>query len=437
MPKGSKFLYPLILAASLVFLLPRILQPLPNLLDITETWSFRKNIIQNTLSDFSDQNRFRPLYVFERTLLNQILDYRSGLYFLFFAIKLSITIYLIFKISAPNHLSLLTGAMVYILMLVSPVTVDAYWRLGTAENLFVLILLTGVYLILNQRFSLAIPALMLLMLSKENAVFYIPVFLVYILSRRKYLHFLIIFPVYLLYSGKILFLIAKIPENPQTYTALFSGVPASLLDMFSYYLTSQIFYVCLFLTSFTVICYRWINDVQPRKIFRFQNELFIIALIFAGFSSLLFFHNKNQPYYFLPVMTIIVILFSGEITRLKSDWRKYPLGLMMIMFLIFKIPSAAVTTAYFWEKDYVGDGLLVNEIMQNINTRRYAFFSGERPEYQPATDHLYGMFGSQKAKRTVYNIYHADIQNPQGAGKPLCQEIFFLGLYCKWATGPK
>lgn len=56
--------------ASFIFLLPQIVLKYPNLLVIAETWSFEKDIVGNTLREFTNSERFRPLYAFQRTIQN-------------------------------------------------------------------------------------------------------------------------------------------------------------------------------------------------------------------------------------------------------------------------------------------------------------------------------------------------------------------------------
>jgi len=96
--KQKNLVFGLCLILSVLFVFPQMQFTQPNFLDVAETWSFGKKIFQNSISEFSNPDRFRPMYALERSVMNVLFSYNAPYYFLFQVFLLTITVYLAYML---------------------------------------------------------------------------------------------------------------------------------------------------------------------------------------------------------------------------------------------------------------------------------------------------------------------------------------------------
>ena len=418
-------------AVSVVYLLPQILFQQPNILDVAETWAFGQDVVGNGIAELSNTQRFRPLYVFERTFMNALFSYRPPLYFLFFSLLLSITMYTGYLILKKDGRDTMVYGFIGFLFLISPVTVDTFWRLGTAENLFALALIASLYTLLRQQYTLLIFWLFMLMGSKETAVFVIPIFITALWFKKRYWEAALVTVGYLAFALKIYSLIRYTHENIGSYTALFSVIPGSVGDMFVYYTTSYVFYVALFLFACAHVLYRKRFHKRSGVSGYFEWEYFYIILILSNLISLLFFRNKFQPYYFFPVLSVLLLIVGHELHLATPVVKRVFVLYTCILFIVICTFQQTWERVRFWQREYAGDGALFAYMKKEASTRKFSFVYAYRPEISSVLEIWYHIH-PQPADTENTAIIELRDPSQQSSGSPLCGRTFFGESSCKW-----
>lgn len=230
------------------------------------------------------------------------------------------------------------------------------------------------------------------------------------------------------YGVRMYMLISYARTTPGSYTALYSGEISSLIDMLAYYLATYVFYFVMLGMGMVLSVIRIAQSKKRPD--DWTNEFFLAALTIAGLAGLMFFRNKGQPYYFFPVMVMIVLYFFRELNLTKMR-----LGLLAIVYLcglalVGRVPQKALARAEFWQRDYVGDGELVKEMLGNLNLRRYSFSGYQRGEYPLALSFIY-----RNTKDTTVEKYEIEdagnTAETNGKGV-LCGRTFWNEKYCRW-----
>lgn len=429
--KIDYILFALCIVVSVIWLSPQIRLSQPNLLDIAETWSFGTEVVHNTIREFTNLDRFRPIYALERTVLNALFFYQQHYYFLFFSVLLGSTLFLSITLAKHKTYSWYVYGLVCMIILVSPITVDTYWRLGTAENFFTLALMLSVYFIMHFRYIWATLWLIVLMFSKETAIFYIPIFLVLLYMKKKYVICTALGIGYTWFVFKAYRLIVFAQHTPGQYTSLFSASLESIQEMLVYYVTVNVYYVTLFAVSLGLFLYRTWNKRTQRD----EWGYLYIALVGVGVGSLLFFHNKFQPYYMFPAVVMIVSFLALELNRASTKLRFAVIVYSLVLFVSLQVPLSAWERANFWQSDYVADGVLIGQIEKTIHLRKYTFTRPYRPELQPALDVLYAQHPYEKEAKQ-YTIYAADEGDNIAGVETLCGTTIIGIKVCKWSIAP-
>lgn len=414
---------------------PQIQLVQSNLLDVAETWGFGTSVISNTLNEFNAVERFRPLYALERTILNVLFLYNSTWYFLTFAILLAITAFLLCAIGRYQKLPWTFCCIALVLLFISPVTIDTYWRLGTAENLFTLLLLLGFYDMVRGEYTRSALWIFLLMGAKETAIFYIPVFLLYLYIYKRWKEFSVLLFGYSVFVIKIVSLMQYTYVHPEVYTSLVSKSMVSIVDMVMYMLVSNSFYVIMFWMSCMLYVYRLMKHGFLKNTSRGDVGFLYFGLSVAGICSIVSFHNKFQPYYAFPWIVITVLWCMWELHKVSRHIRTGVLIMTGVWFLILGIPSQTLQRAQFWQNDYVADGMLIQRIEKDRNARIYQFGRLYRPELKPALDILYAKYGTPEGDAKSNSIWRIDdIQATDG--EKVCGITFFGEQSCKWSIEP-
>lgn len=415
---------------SVIYLLPQILLPQPNLLDIAETWSLGTNLVENLYWDFQSTERFRPLYVVHHTLMNMVFGYRPQLYFVGFALMLAITIYLLIARDKQIHW---TDGFILLLVFISPITIDTYWRLGTAENLFGLLLILLVRLCVTRRYTEIVIVAALLMLAKETAIFYIPLCIGYLLFYRRFWHGAILFVLYIGFIGKLLPLVQMAISQERSYTSLFSAAPNSIVTMIRYYVQTNIFYACIFLFSLCVCIYTAL--VHKKRAHQWSHVILPMLFVLAGLLSIAFFHNKNQPYYFFPTFITILFFLKQQLETLQGKAKLLSCAYLLCIGVLAGIGQSTFYRAVYWQNDYIGDGVLLEQITGHKRDRVYEFDALYRPELPEALAYIYRDVDTSRPDVDVYKITSLHSAIPRAPGvTSLCGKTFGQSTHCKWGV---
>ncbi len=421
----NHYAYIIFLSVSVLFLYPQMQFREPNLLDIIETWAIGTNVKDQAVLMFHDAAGIRPLYVLfiVRAILNSLFHYFSPYYFLYYSILLSLTLYVGYKSIIKQSVRLDVAAIITFIFLISPVTVDTYWRLGAAESLFAFLLVASLYFLVQSKFFLATITILLQLFVKETSVFITPVFIAYLLyKKRRIPAFGIgIGFIYLLY--KLILLSVSANADFSGYLTMYSPELVSIVDMFWYYIAAHAFYIVVFFVSVVLFILR-------EKSKNYVYELMLIGLIIANMASLTLFHNKNQPYYFYPTMVVILVFFLRELSLLQKQYVIAVLGYMSMMFFLLKIPWFAYDRALFWNEDYTGDGALIREIQHAPPSVVYEFEHPRRPDYPPALE-LYQHMKPYTEPTRFVKVHYVQDETPDGY-QTLCAQSFFGSNVCKW-----
>ena len=424
---------------SIIWLLPQIVLPHPSLLDVVETWSFRTNIVSNILGEFTNDSRFRPMYVFTHTVANVVFQYQSQWYFVGLAMVLAMTIYIFIKIIYPKWSQWIIVGIPLVYLFISPVTIDTYWRLGTAENFFALFLLLALFFLIRQRYTLALIFTLLLMVSKETSMFYIPAMLLYFIWKKRTIESLVLGVFYAWYCVKVYSLARYAHVHLEAYTSLFSIDPTSVWDMFTYYISTQFFYIELFFISVLLSIVRMIKSEKYRVFADWPVDILIFLTFCSGICSILFFHNKNWPYYFFPALVSGMLLFSRELIRASKSTQMLVITVSLLLFIFTDVPTLAYNRAIYWNDMYVNDGILISKIENSIDTTKYEFAHNYwGGQYQLAIDQLYTMKSSANTYKQTYGIVDSTMYSKPREAELLCAPSFFHNSpLCKWAVYEK
>lgn len=426
------YLYFVCICSSLIVIWPQIMLHQPNFLDVAETWAFGKNISTNLLVDFSSVERFRPFYVFHHTLMNVLFDYQPSLYFIGFAVLLSITAYLVIYPFLNGRYWFGNSIFILVLLYISPVTIDTYWRLGTAENLFAFVLLMSVVLLRKRQYVWGSVFICMLMACKETAVVYVPIYILYLYYQHRLREALIVSGIYSVFVFKIIALVLHATSPLAGYTSLVSFSSYSVIDLLLYYLKSNIFPFQLFIVSVGI--YIISRTMKERITFMTEDgdHIFVVLCIFAGWLSLLFFHNKNQPYYFFPTFVTVLYYFSSTVTMLSIRRKVIVYLYIGLAFFLLGVPWQALERAVFWQHEYVGDGKLIELITNSQNDSSYSFDYEYRPELKVALETLTD--NNKQIRKKLYRITattHTSVNS-----STLCGRLLGGSMYCKWTVFP-
>jgi hypothetical protein len=416
-------LYIIVFFISFIYLLPQIVLRQPNLLDIIETWSFGTNVVGNCIVEFYNAERFRPMYTLSHTMLNALFHYRSYLYFIALSILLAVTLFLLIRIANPKRSQWYVLVLPFMYFFISPVTVDTYWRLGTAEYVFAIFLLASVYYVLNNKYTYAILSIVCLMLSKETAIFYIPVFLIFLIWKKRFIESVILSITTIWYCIKMYYLAHFAVTHLERYTSLFTLDIQSVWDMLIYYGTAYYFYIVLLIISISLSVRRRVKST----------EILLISLCISGYISLLIFHNKNWPYYFFPTLVTIIVYFTRELVLAAKRIRSWVLFISLMMFVVTKIPVQFYVRALYWHNDYIGDSALIEKIQKDISVTKYSFVQPYwGGQYQNALDYMYGKnSNSEKYSKSQFVILNIEINN--NLATKLCAKNILHQDICKWS----
>lgn len=422
----------LCLLLSLIFLFPQMRFIHPNFIDVVETWSNGTSIWLNTIAEFSNPARFWPALKFERSMLNAVFAYTPPFYFLYFSFMLATTMYVMLLIENIQKRHMLISLFSLVLLYVSPITVDTYWRLGAAETVFTLMLVLSIYAFMQKQYMKAIIFLFILMATKESAVFYVPIYLLVLFIKKRKYECAFLGMGYVLFLWK-LYSLVKYAFIVSDYTSMISKSVRDVVDMGIHSIESYGFYMIVLWSAFILYLYR-IFVHEYKKLPSYEWGHYFLLLNLAGLCTLVSFHNKYQPYYAFPWIVTSVMWMSWELMITNVFIQRSTLVLLGVLFLAMSIPSATLARMELWQNDYVGDNALITLIEETKQTSTYAFARSYRPEYTPALQLL-----SELRKWPSKELQHKTIilmteSILYSDSTPICGQTFLKASYCKWAV---
>ncbi len=425
----AKRLYFLCLLISGVFLLPQMRFPYPNFIDVVETLFIGTAVFQNTLGEFSNQMRFWPALKFERSILNAVFAGHPQLYFFYFSVLLATTVYMMFRIVHGKNRNLITTVFIFILLYISPVTVDTYWRLGAAETLFTLFLVSSIYTLTTKRYGWTIVFLAGLMATKESAIFYIPIYLGIFLLQKRYVATLILGILYGGFLVKMYELIVYAVTH-QHYTSMLTTTAQGIGEMALHIIQFYPFYITIVWITLILFLYRRLWGQGKIQSKAWDMGYVFLALCLAGIVTLVSFQNTYQAYYAFPFVVTAIVWMMYELAYTE---KKIVYGIMVLsmgFFFLFRIPEQALWKMEYWQNDYAGDNALIDVMLKNRSVR-YQFIQEYRPEY---TMGLTYMLGTRENATHVGTIFLAAKEKGYANANLLCSSTLFQRRYCKWGV---
>lgn len=404
----------------------------PNFIDVAETWSNGTSIWHNTIAEFSNRTRFWPALKFERSVLNTVFVYRPPLYFLYFSFMLATTVYVILLIENIQKRNWIISLFSLVLLYVSPITVDTYWRLGAAETVFTLMLVLSIYAFMQKQYTKVIISLFILMATKESAVFYVPIYLLaFFIKKRKY-ELIVLVVGYVLFLWK-LYSLVNYAFIVSDYTSMMSKSVGDVVDMGIHSIESYGFYMIVLWSALILYLYR-IFVHEYKKLPKFEFGHYFLLLNLAGLCTLVSFHNKDQPYYAFPWVVTCILWVSWELMLTKAFTQRGTVIFLGILFFVMSIPYMTMLRMELWQNDYVGDNALITLVEETRQTNTYAFERSYRPEYIPALQFL-----SELRRWPANGLEHKTIilkseSHIYPDNTPICGQSFFGTSYCKWAV---
>jgi hypothetical protein len=437
----------IILMIGLIFLLPQIIFiKNPSILDYAETFSYQGNDITTVFFQaIKNFERFRPMYEISRFFLKKI--YNISIIFAIMGALLGTNL-VFFWLIMKEFKSTTFFLYLSLIFLMSPITADSYWRIGTAESFLSPIILIILYLSHKNLYFFLFIFIIIFLLMKESGIFYLPIFIIYffIKKTRGYSFLVILFSI--LYTKEIMIRVIRgltIKNNYFYYpNTLFEFNPSIIiLNLIKYFLLYPSI-MCLLFSSILIVFLLWL---KKKKIFykdlNFKFFLIFLNLLSSTFSFLLF---KNiQAYYLLPTFSLSVLtFFIGINNYFRDSFNKYKYFFMLFFsFLILLNISSFYKIIIFWQNDYLGDQPLLNLITnfkkenKNIfidNNMRLDYYNGLKYLLNPLTT-------SDINKSDIIITLDADtlIKNSKNNKKlnveNVCFEkklFFFTKKVCKW-----
>lgn len=415
----------------LIFILPQLQFKYPNLLDISETVSNKSNGFINTLSySFHSQARFRPIYDLSRYVYSTLFGLNARLYFITFGLILGLTLFVDWLVTDPKKENPWL-ILILVLLLISPITIDTYWRLGVAENLFTLFLLSSVYFALKNKGFALIASLIFTMASKETAIFFIPCFILFLFWKKEYLWTTVLAGFLAIYLP---FLVPRlINTSSDSYTQLFKiDLARNALTMSTYFHSFPAFFLLLLAATLGYTYTKVKKTCQPE-------DTFLFLLSWTSLLPVAFFNNV-QAYYLFPSLNLIV-LFCLRLTGKRAK----PRLLFFISFLVIfiSLPSV-IKMAKYWASGYAGDAALISFLRNYHPSNDFRYFAEGRMEYVNSIHLLLSDFDKKKisfsAKIDEFqgipntkSILFTENSNYAGKILPLCYKPLFSNIErCKW-----
>jgi len=412
-----KFLVLICVLCGILFISPQLRFEQFNLLDIAETTSLEySDILEDTM-------RFRPLFYIERITLNTIFPH-VRFYFLFSGILSGVILYLcvltIRKFHSATLPVLLLLGIVYFL---SPVMVDSFWRLGTAENLLTLLLVASLFLFISKHYYFSLLSILGLLMSKETAVFFMPIYAGVYWLQKKYIFTILILTVLAIFLPFFLSRPLEYAMSPGNYTSLFTYSPADVGRIAVGYIRAfpQLFIlggVCILI---------FVKNRQQKNLL---NRTLLLIMTAISFISVLFFDNI-QAYYLLPFHVLISIFLVSELFILKNHLLRLILAIFIIGVVLTNVKSVG-QKMYFWHVDYAVDGPLV-QFLQNPPVGLFQIGEGNREDHGYA---LKMLLGNQVVRNYVMADYLITKYEyiPEGFQlyRHFCADVFFEENVCRW-----
>lgn len=412
-----KFLMLICLLSGILFISPQLKFEQFNLLDIAESISIDYSDI------LSDATRFRPLFYINRVILKSILP-DVHFYFLFSGILSGLILFISVRILRTFHVIKPPGLLfLWSMYFISPIMVDSFWRLGTAENLLTLMLVLGLDFLLRKKYFASFVSMIGLLLSKETALFFMPVYagMCWVVKKE------ILTVMSLLVVAVIIPFFFAVPleyaMNPGNYTSLFTYSPINMIRIAGEYIKS---FPQLFILGGMSILLYMVN--RRRK--NILNRTLLAVMMITSFISLLFFDNI-QAYYLLPLHVLTSICLVNEILTLKNTATRVVVTILAISIILSNVESIG-RVMYFWQVDYAVDGPLVTFLL-NPPAGLYQIGEGHRE------DHTYAiklLLGDQVIRNTVmadYMITRYDyIPDGFELYRHFCSDTLFQEKVCRW-----
>lgn len=418
----------LLIFLGIIYVIPQILLHSFNLLDFIETISLSNSnhsFIETISQLVNDQSRFRPIFILYRYLLN---NYLTGApqYFIAIGIKLGLTLYFSIRIVSFIHRQEIKATLFFLfLVLFSPVTVDSYWRLGTAENLLVLFLLISLYLLITGRYLSMMVFLLLFLLSKETSIFFIPLFVTTLFLMKRYAETLLLLIISHFY---VINLIPRVQESSQGYTSLFTVSIEKNIDILARYFGNypQVFFPLIISTLLFFYLFFKQNTWDKKKR---TNLLILLTGSYSSLLSILFFNNI-QAYYLLPYLFLVGITLVGMLALVNSVLIKKILYILLFIVVLLNYHDV-IERVNYWQRDYAADAPLIS-YLQNKDDKKYYIDPENRIDHIQAIQYLLGDRSRSSLMQADYIITRYETKYGSNKKNRLCGETLFKERMCKW-----
>jgi len=424
----------LIFILNFFFILPQYFH-YSSLLDVLETFFLSYKPINFFLESlFNEPGRLRPTYYLYRFFLHFFFGEKIILYFLFNTLILSLIQFIIIKLLKLRNFCY--KIFLFFFISLNPITVDNFWRLGTAEPLFTLLLLVLIYITFTVNKNAFLPSIFLFFFgfSKETSIFFILYFSFYFFNKNLKISFFS----FILFFFILTNLLNKIVFDRFRYAYVYSleHLSFNISNIENYFLNHPIIFG-FFLYNLLTMTLRLIKDdkiifnLLKDKSFNLEKiKIFFILSLFP-----VFFFNNYQDYYLFPGLIFLFILLVRYFDSLKrkSNTKFY---LFLSSFLIFfglYLPGALIKMDY-WNLNYRLDSSLIKYIDKSICNYIFIIDKNIRMDEQEALHLLIN-----KKKRNCNNFYDSRktlfITNYKKNDKHLkfcIYSILSREMKCKW-----
>jgi len=329
----------------------------PSLIDLVETIQYKDiSVYKALVESLLNLERFRPFYVISRNLLTKIFQLNLHLYFLYEAILIAITLYLIAQSVKKTHWATI---VFLVILFVNPIVIDSFWRLGAGEPLLTIFLLLTVRFYYAKRRSLFVAALILMLLSKETAIFCVLVYIFQFFKKHD-MRLLFVTIIFAAIHGLLLVPRIEYAWSLHIHTSMISFSIESAISTLWQYL--RIYWpLCIILLFQTGIYLR-----ERTKRNNTKNGL-VIALCWMSLLPVALFRHV-ETYYLLP--TYCLLLYSVIVQINKPAAKKSSVILQCTIFIVLNtviLLPKTVERMTFWNNDYKGDVPLIQWFKQNKN----------------------------------------------------------------------
>lgn len=389
----------------ILFVSPQLHFTHVSLTDIDETVQEKERggIYQTLTNSFAEPYRFRPMFFIERFLLSSLFEYDAKKHLLMKGFQLGLIFYLLLRLIDDKRPSI--AISMFFLLFSSATVIDNFWRIGSAEPLYVLLLLSLLICIKNKMWIISPFFWCLFLLSKETAIFTSIIILPWVFTQNRVtatrMTILTIIVTILLVPRLIL-----IKQDPYMSQWNFNGLIS--INLFLEYCKENILTIVLFIGA-TLLA---LSKFRLRPLYFLKHHSYMLTLfglVLVHIYPLLMFNNFHQ-YYALPFIICIYLFFNFVVIACRVNTNLIIIATLIVAATQLPISKKVGDTWNLW---YAKDVAMVSYLLNNDISKQFQIIYIDEPRIQhiSAINYLLSDYGNKTievhpSNNLAWNIYN-------------------------------